>query len=377
MGKPNIDEKGHLLPYYTLKEIKKRKAQYNVIIGERSNGKTFAVQEEGVINYALTGKQMAIIRRYDTDFTGKRGREMFAGIVNEGIVKKATKGEWTGISYWSSCWYFSKWDNDLNKEVRSSDPFCYGFALNTQEHDKSTSYPRVTTVLFDEFLTRGVYLNDEFILFTNVLSTIIRLRDDVTIYMCANTVNKYAPYFAEMGLVNIQKMEQDTIDVYTYGSSDLKVAVEYCGTSKRLKKKSDVYFAFNNPKLNMITKGTWEIPQYPHLSKSFTKDDIRFTFFIDFYDNLLQCEVVYLKDCTFLYIHRKTTALRNPTKDLIYSVEYSELPNRRRRITAPTNDVERKLLSYFKTEKVFYQDNEIGEIVRNYIQWSITDKGIA
>lgn len=372
----NVDEKGKKLPFYSLKEIKKRNAQYNLIIGERSNGKTFAVQEEGLKNYVSTGKQMALIRRYDTDFTGKRGREMFKGIVEENIVKELTHGEWTHIAYWSSCWYLARFDNELNKEVRSQDPFCYGFALNTQEHDKSTTYPRVTTILFDEFLTRGIYLTDEFITFTNVLSTIIRLRDDVTIYMCANTVNKYAPYFMEMGLRNVQKMEQDTIDVYTYGDSKLRVAVEYCGTSKRLKKKSDVYFAFDNPRLNMITKGTWEIPQYPHPSKKFSKTDIRYTYFIEFYDNLLQCEIVYLPECNFTYIHRKTSQLQKPDKDLIYSVEYSEMPNRRRKITQPANDLERKIYSYYKKEKIFYQDNEVGETVRNYINWCQSDKGI-
>ena len=131
----NVDEKGKKLPFYSLKEIKKRNAQYNLIIGERSNGKTFAVQEEGLKNYVSTGKQMALIRRYDTDFTGKRGREMFKGIVEENIVKELTHGEWTHIAYWSSCWYLARFDNELNKEVRSQDPFCYGFALNSQEHD--------------------------------------------------------------------------------------------------------------------------------------------------------------------------------------------------------------------------------------------------
>ena len=61
-------------------------------------------------------------------------------------------------------------------------PFCYAFALSELEHDKSTAYPNVTTVLFDEFLSRKSYLPDEFVLFMNTLSTIIRERDNVKIY---------------------------------------------------------------------------------------------------------------------------------------------------------------------------------------------------
>ena len=56
--------------------------------------------------------------------------------------------------------------------------------------------------------------------------------------------------------------------------------------------------------------------------------------------------------------------------DIIFSPEYDPRPNWRRKITKPTSDLERKLLAYFVKDKVFYQDNEVGEIVRNYLIWS-------
>ncbi|MGC5276152.1 hypothetical protein ACPXAM_23725, partial [Escherichia coli] len=85
-------------------------------------------------------------------------------------------------------------------------------------------------------------------------------------YMLGNTVNKYCPYFAEMGLEHIPKMTQGTIDVYAYGNSDLTVAVEYCKSpDSKVKEASHKYFAFNNPKLEMITGGAWELNIYPHL----------------------------------------------------------------------------------------------------------------
>ena len=93
-------------------------------------------------------------------------------------------------------------------------------------------------------MTRQYYLQNEFVLFTNVLSTIIRHRNDVKILMLANTVNKYCPYFKEMGLKHITEMEQGDIDVYTYGTSSLRVAVEYCKPFAK-GKASDVYFTFN------------------------------------------------------------------------------------------------------------------------------------
>ena len=57
--------------YYRLKNILQKNATYNVMFGERSNGKTYAVQEYCIKDY-LSGKgQTAWIRRWQDDFKGK------------------------------------------------------------------------------------------------------------------------------------------------------------------------------------------------------------------------------------------------------------------------------------------------------------------
>lgn len=355
------------MKFYSLKRILAKKAKYNMIFGERSNGKTYAVTKYAIENFAKTGKQLALVRRWRDDFIGKRGKVMFDGLVKNDEISRATKGEWTDIYYYSSCWYFCKYDGD-GKRVLHERPFCYAFALTSMEHDKSTSYPDVTTVLFDEFLTRSAYLPDEFVLFMNVLSTIIRYRDDVTIFMLGNTVNKYCPYFKEMGLTHVQKMEQGDIDVYKYGNSSLTVAVEYAaGTAGRKGKESDGYFAFDNPKLQMITHGTWEIDIYPHLPKKYRPKDIVFTYFIVFEENILQCEIVSLNNMVFTYIHRKTTPIKDEEMDTVFTLEYDARFNFHRKITKPITKMEKRVAEFFVRDKVFYQDNEVGEIVRNYL----------
>jgi hypothetical protein len=45
----------------------------------------------------------------------------------------------------------------------------------------------------------------------------VRDRDDVVIYMLANTVNKYCPYFSEMGLGDVDKIPQGELRVYNFG----------------------------------------------------------------------------------------------------------------------------------------------------------------
>ena len=365
--------------YYSIREIFMRNALYNMIYGERSNGKTYSVLEFALWCYVLFGYELAIIRRYDLDFKGKAGGQMFKNHIENNLITKITKGQWTSVYYFSSRWYLCKYDDNKNRIV-DENPFAYAFALSGQEHDKSTAYPRVKIILFDEFLTRTTYLQDEFVLLTNTISTIVRRRGDAVIFMCGNTVNQFCPYFSEMGLTNVRKMKQGTIDIYNYGNSELTVAVEYCGTKEgqeRKKKDSDKYFAFDNPKLNMIKTGAWEMAIYPHLPMKYDKKDILLTYFIKFNEFTLQCEIIQIDRNFFTYIHRKSTTLQEKQTDLIFSPDFNPSFNYRRRLTKPVDEIGKRIHWFFSNDKVFYQDNEIGEIVRNYLIWSKTDRGFA
>lgn len=364
------------MKFYSLKKIKEKKCQYNIIMGERSNGKTYAALNEIIYNAGQKHEDGALIRRWDTDFKGKNGQSMFSAHVANGEISKATNGKWSGVAYSSYRWYFCNKDPDnVNKIIKAESPFCYAFSLNSVEHDKSTAYPDITTVVFDEFMTRGRYLDDEFVLFMNTLSTIIRYRSNVTIYMLGNTVNKYSPYFSEMGLYKVNEMQPGDIDVYQYGNSKLKVAVEFCGDKKvrKNKKPSDIYFSFNNPRLNMITGSgsIWEIAVYPHKPVEFLRKDVVFMYFIKYQDVVLQCEIIMKDKYNFTFVHPKTTPLKHPDKDFIFDTEASPLFNYSRKINQGMNKskIITKILSYYNNDKVFFSDNETGEIMRNYLNW--------
>lgn len=352
--------------YYNSKKIRQLNATYNLIIGERSNGKTYDALLHGLEEYVKTGKTFAYIRRWEEDFKRARGQQLFAGHVANGVISKLTRGIWDGVTYKSHQWYLSHYDEESDSTSIAPQPFCYGFSLATYEHDKSTSYPDIGTIIFDEFLTRGSYMVDEFVIFMNVVSTIVRQRKDVKIFMLANTVNRSSPYFTEMGLKNVRNQKQGTIDLYRYGSSDMTVAVEYCETNEK-SKESDTYFAFDNPALAMITGGAWEMALYPHLPYKYLPKEIVFTYFIVWEEDIYQCEIIQHEADTFTYIHRKSTELKKPDTDLIYSMEYSPSPNWNRKITHPRNLTEDRVYWYFKVDKVFYQNNEVGEAIRNYL----------
>ena len=357
------------IKYWDIRNILSRNAHYNVIFGERSNGKTYGVLQYALEQYFSGFGRLGIIRRWEEDFRLKQASTMFDALVQNGVINKLSHGKWNGVHYQSHRWFLCLRDNQNPKNVKiDEEPFAYAFALSSDEHYKSSSYPHITTILFDEFLTRNTYLADEFVRFTSILSTIIRLRTNVKIFMCGNTVNQYSPYFTEMGLSNIKKMQRGTIDVYSYGDSGLTVAVEYSDFPSK-KKESNVYFAFNNPKLEMIRTGAWEMDIYPHLPMKYKPEDIIYKYYIEFDNDLLQCEIINppSTDICFRYIHRKTTEIKDDGYSIVYSQKSSPKPNYRKKISKPVTDMEKIIVSFFVKDKVFYQDNEVGEIVRNYL----------
>lgn len=352
--------------YYRLDNILSKNCDYNLIIGERSNGKTYALLEYSIIQFYTKGEQTAILRRWKEDIRGKRADTLYSAF-NDGRVKELTNGEYTEVYYFNGRYYLSNFDPEIGKHCPNPSPMAFTFALSEMEHDKSTSYPDITTIVFDEFITRRYYLPDEFVLFLNVLSTIIRQRQNVKIFMLGNTVNKYCPYFKEMGLKHVSEMEQGSIDVYKFGEGQLTIAVEYCSSTAKTK-DSNKYFCFDDSQaVQMIIGGKWELDIYPHLNTRYEKKDIVFTYFIEFGDNILQCEIVSKGNEWFTFVHEKTTPIKNPDTDLIYSLEPKEGYNYKRKLLSTATPIEKKIAWFYATDKVFFQDNEVGEIVRNYI----------
>lgn len=351
--------------FYSLKSILAKNATYNIIIGERSNGKTYSILKYGIKKFLENKGQIAIIRRWKEDITGRRASDIFTALITDGTVKKLSNGEYEGIYYYAGKFYLCTYDENRKPVYNDNDCLGYCFALSDTEHNKSISYPNITTIFFDEFLTKHLYLNDEFILFMNTISTIVRQRDNVQIFMAGNTVNKFCPYFQEMGLRHITKMEQGDIDVYKYGDSRLTVAVEYCSSISN-KKKSNFYFAFDNPKLQMITTGRWELDLYPHIPCKYKKTDVVFDFIILFDGNTIHGEIIRVKDDIIMYFHEKTTPIKE--NSIVFSLEEKPSMYYNKSIYKPNFSNGNKLIWLLDHGKTFYQNNDIGNTVANYLK---------
>ena len=96
------------MKYYNTSRIDKKNATYNVIIGERSNGKTYAVLKKGLTEYFKNGSQLAYVRRWKEDIIGRRASQLFSGLIENLEVSKLSNNQFSGVHYYAGKWYLCK-----------------------------------------------------------------------------------------------------------------------------------------------------------------------------------------------------------------------------------------------------------------------------
>lgn len=310
-----------------------------------------------------------MLRVYDEDFKQGRAGGMFNGVPKD-FIKEITKGKYNEIVYKSNKWYLSFYNDKDDKHYPSNSPFCH--RVHILNAGSSFQFPEIKLILFDEFIRNENYPN-EFEDFQTVLSTLIRLQTDVQIFMCGNTINSHSIYFTEFGIKNVTKIPQGQITLYQYGVSS-QLALEYCGNAKKIKVNNDIYFPFKNSASQMITKGAWQLSMFPHLPCRYAPKDILLSYFIIFEENIYQCDIVNVYDedikdnMEFTFIHRKTTPIKNETTDIVYSVEEKGLINWSKNLLKPTLEIHNAILKYWKANKIFFQDNLVGDSISAYIR---------
>ena len=238
------------MAYYSLDKIKRTKADIRMVIGQRSNGKTYAVCKEVLEIYKQKQKRFCYIRRFDEDIKSYRAEQLFTPL--QPVIENLFGKGYT-VVYYRHKYYL------VNDKGEKLDIIGYALSLSSSSHTKSVAYVDVKTIFFDEFIQmQGERtLRDERDKYENTLSTIIREKQDVVIYLLANTVSKFSPYFVYYGF-DINKIKQGEIAIKEIPTDDdkgvLKVALEYCEYNEEIGKKVSKYTTSK-----MIKTGQWEI----------------------------------------------------------------------------------------------------------------------
>lgn len=174
--------------WYDGGEVLSHNCSLNYIIGNRGCGKTFWAKVWAVKDFIKNGNEFIYLRRYMSE-------------LDEG--KK------------------EKWFDDIRHlfpnhelKVKGMTLFCdnkpcgYFMTLSTAITHKSVPYPNVDKIIFDEFITSSKtrpYLQNEVIEFFDLLSTIMRLRSGIRIFLLSNAISVTNPYFAFYGISTLSK----------------------------------------------------------------------------------------------------------------------------------------------------------------------------
>lgn len=363
--------------FYSLDKILELNANINMIVGERSNGKSYAALKRALERYWNYGLEFAYVRRYHKNINENVGVEIFNNLIANGEISKITRGEYNTIYYRAGQFRLSKIDEETGKRETAENICGYGMALEDCEEYKSRSYPNIGTIIFDEFATRKRYIYKEQDDWESILSTIMRKKDKdhlPEIFMLANTVNIYCPYYEFYGLKNAKDSKPGTIELYQY-KSGLTIAYEH--TPHAIDADSDKYFNHNENSRSMIIYGDYEMETYPKLPAKYTDKQVLYTFYVCFDNECLICDIVMIGGGeSFIYIRKskhninvegfEVYALRKEN-EIIFVDKNSPNKYIRRNFLKPYDKISQKILRYYQTDNIYYEDDLCGEIMRNYI----------
>ena len=142
--------------HYSIDNIDKENANYNLIYGEKSNGKSYAVKHKAIYNYLNTGNRFILLRRWKEDITNLWIEQYFADV----DVEKITDKKYNCITCYRKVLYFSIYDVNTGKTQRI-EKIGYVMSLSTEQHMSSASFLDVDLIIFEEFMQRGNYIPNE------------------------------------------------------------------------------------------------------------------------------------------------------------------------------------------------------------------------
>lgn len=288
--------------YYDLTPILELDCEYNVILGERTNGKSFAVKDH-ILRDSLMGKYFCYVRRWKQELKAYEVERYFSDFIldydedgNEiRRIYDMTNGEYTTILCTMGSIYLAN-EDEFGRKDRGIQ-IGYYFSLASQALYKSQSFPFAYNFVFEEFVTTSGYLPNEPKNLLHLISTIFRQRIG-KIFLIGNTINRTFPYIKDWGLTHILQQPRGTIEIYDVsdGENTIRIAVEITDT-----KLNNNRLAFGK-NVNSITNGEWEVDNFLHLEKRYEEYHKLYIMFAVYQYMIFRISLIREDKILFLYI---------------------------------------------------------------------------
>lgn len=353
--------------YYDITNLLSTKAQYLMLLGQRSNGKSYQVKEtilkdayKYIKSEGKDGSRFIYLRRWVTDIKAKAVKAYFEDFTefkdNKLAISILTKGDFIDIDAWNGFIYFVGIDEKGDRY--RSNPIGRYCALNEYERYKSQAFINYRNIVFEEFITDATYLNNEPTQLQQFCSTVLR-NEEGTVFLVGNTLSRVCPYFNEWCLDGVLKQKQGTIEIYHHHVKDvdgndviINIAVEYCANANI---KNTMFFGQS---AKQIVSGEWDTKEVPKLPRK-----------LEDYERVYEVSIVYQsfkfildlliepeEGGVIVYIYPNTN---NRQIDRILTEQFSDSPFISARLDT-SKKPEYLINECFRRGKVCYSDNLTG-----------------
>lgn len=354
------------IKHYNIDNLVNENADFNILYGERSNGKSYQLKHKrAVIKYLETGKRFILLRRFREEITSTGIEQYFQDV----DVETLTKGKYNCITQYRKQIYLGNYSIEKMKVIRG-EKIGYAMALSTEQNFAGGSFLDVEDIIFEEFMTRSRYLNNEPTKLMNLYATVDRKRGTTKLWLVGNSISRVCPYIYEWGLHEIiSKQKQGTIEtkiIESTGDDKVKLAIEFCESTG----VSSHTIGWSK---EMMSDGSWQSSPQPHLPKS--RKEYKIMYCIGFMYQNFKFIGEFLQDketkdvCWFIYPTEKefNKKLVRFTDIIQPSIYYQ------RNIYDITikNENLQKLLNTFREDKIFYATDLVGTDFKQVIDFTI------
>ena len=284
--------------YWNRKALFDTGGDYLIVYGQNCSGKSYQAKEEAIAR-ALKGERFFHLRRWGNDINQNSATLYF----DDMPVNKLTDGKWDAIEAWQGLYYFSRTDEEGHKE-KSEQIGAYG-SLNAWQKYKSVAWVNYTYIIYEEFITDGIYLDQEPLLLQRFVTAVFRDHKG-TVLMIGNTISRVIPYTE--WIPNLAKQKQGTIELYHMKDAagenqEILIAVEYGGV---IKGSGSMFFGQAS---KSIMAGEWSVTDQPKLPKERLFYEVVYELVLEYqtFAFVLQLLVDPENGAKLLYVYPRTT----------------------------------------------------------------------
>ena len=204
--------------FHSFDTLKNYEYDFLFTVGTRSNGKTTSIQRDIILeDFYADGSQFIKLCRFKDELKGVHQSQWWTEVNISALHKHDIHIEYRGNTYYI---------NEYNKYIKDGEllvnDFCKSgeilgkiIPVMRQQSYKSINYEKVKNIIFDEFALQNDYSYpfDEVENFKQLLSTIVRIRENIKVYFIGNVLTPYNPYFQMFG---IDAMKLKAGNTYTF-----------------------------------------------------------------------------------------------------------------------------------------------------------------